>query len=110
DEVDAVAVLVGDVEHRAVGAELDVLRLGSLTVLRRQGQQLLDALVGHVDPQQLAAELAAEQRVGAVGREVGVVDALARDSECRSAMVCGSRKSSRRSRSATTTANCSSAV
>jgi len=70
-------------------------------------------MVDQVDlDQTAAAKLAGEDRVVSVDREIGVVDASAARAamDCCSAIVCGSRKSSRLRRSATTIADRPSGV
>ena len=126
DDVDAVGHHVGDVEALAVGRGADVLRhafprradhlVAAVRPLDDLGRPAgLDHLrvaqhlaVDEVDLGDGARELAGEDRVAAVDREVGVVDAArscGTSIEYCSSIVFGSRKSSRFIASATTIAD-----
>ena len=71
NENQAVLQHVGDEEHRAVWRDADVLRHAA----GRQRQHAGERVVDEVDLGERVAEFAGEDRVGAVGGEVGVVDA-----------------------------------
>src|SRR4051794_22239057 len=76
DAPHAVVVAICDVEDFASRVELDVLRTPT-----RQMQVAHDLQCVQVDLHQLCRELAAGDEVAAVGTEVHVVDARARDAE-----------------------------
>ena len=79
DLPEAAGLQVGDVEDLSVRRELHVLRHPGPAV--GQVERAHDPLALDVDLHQLARELAAGERVPAVGREVHVVDARARHHE-----------------------------
>ena len=71
DDRDAVPPLVGDVEDRAVGRQLDVDRQA------RRDKRADDRHLLRTDLDHPAAELATDQQVAPIGREVEVIDAVA---------------------------------
>src|SRR5215469_14239535 len=72
DDIDAVGMHVGHVEATAVGRNANVLR----HALLRKAQVAQDLAFDEVDlDQTAAAELARKDRIAAVDREIGVVDA-----------------------------------
>ncbi len=73
DEEHAVAHHVGDVEQLAVGREAHILRHAGL----RQGKRRDHPQIGHVELDQIAAELAADDGETTVDGKIRVVDAAA---------------------------------
>ena len=99
---------LGDVEGLAVGRAADVLGHPALAELEVADDRAVD----EVDLHEAALELAGDDDVAAVDGEVGVVHARAvgTSSELSTAIVCGSRKSSRLRASATMIADLPSGV